>query len=87
MEVQNKIKLLSKLAAFECEGKPDLKRHIYNASTPEGRKPILKVMQSTYCEKNCDYCIFRRDRDETPRLFIPPRSSQRALWSSFLRGR
>ncbi len=79
MDRYKKIKLLSRLASFECEKNPDLGRCIYSASTPYGKKPILKVLQSTYCDKNCDYCMFRRDRDSTPRVFISPEDLARGF--------
>ncbi len=87
MDTQKKLRLLSKLARFECEREPDLGRCIYNASTPRGRKPILKTMLSTYCDKNCDYCIFRRDRDSTPRLFIKPEDLAKGFMELYRRGK
>ncbi|WP_457600561.1 radical SAM protein [Hydrogenivirga sp.] len=87
MDPQKKLRLLTRLAKFECEKEPDLTGCIYDASTPKGKKPILKVMQSTYCDKNCDYCIFRRDREETPRLFISPEDLARGFMELYRRGR
>ncbi|EDP75951.1 radical SAM protein [Hydrogenivirga sp. 128-5-R1-1] len=87
MDAQKKLRLLSKLARFECEREPELEGCIYNASTPRGKKPILKVMQSTYCDKNCDYCVFRRDRDSTPRLYIPPEELARGFMELYRKGR
>jgi predicted DNA-binding helix-hairpin-helix protein len=57
------------------------------ASTPKGKIPILKVMQTTMCDKNCLYCAFRRDRDETPWLYIPPDQLARSFMEPYKRGR
>jgi predicted DNA-binding helix-hairpin-helix protein len=42
-------------------------------------------MQSTYCDKNCDYCIFRRDRESTPRLYIEPEALAKGFWELYSR--
>jgi hypothetical protein len=55
MEERQKIRLLSRLASFERDGDANLEDCIYIASTPQGRVPILKVMQTTMCDKNCLY--------------------------------
>ena len=86
MNLWKRLDLLSKLARFEYEGSLDLRGCIYEASTPEGRKPILKIMLSTYCEKNCDYCVFRRNRDSTPRLFIKPEELARGFIELYRKG-
>jgi len=87
MEDWQKIRLLSRLAGFERDGDVDLEDCIYMASTPKGKVPILKVMQTTMCDKNCLYCAFRRDRDETPRLYIPPDQLARSFMELYRRGR
>lgn len=87
MDHQKKLKLLSKLASFECEREPNLEGCIYDASTPRGKKPILKVMQSTYCDKNCDYCVFRRDREATPRIYISPEDLAKGFIELYQKGR
>lgn len=45
---------------------------ISNVSTPTGKKPILKTMLTTACERNCYYCPFRAGRAKTPRMTITP---------------
>ncbi len=45
---------------------------ITNVSTPKGKKPILKTMMTTACEKNCFYCPFRTGRSKTHRITIKP---------------
>ncbi len=41
-------------------------------STPNGKKPILKTMLTTACERNCYYCPFRAGRTKTTRVTISP---------------
>ncbi len=45
---------------------------ISNVSTPTGKKPILKTMLTTACERNCFYCPFRAGRGKTKRVTISP---------------
>src|SRR5712692_9118058 len=41
---------------------------ITNVVTPTGKKPILKTMMTTACERNCLYCPFRAGRSKTQRM-------------------
>ena len=41
---------------------------ITNVVTPAGKKPILKAMMTTACERNCFYCPFRAGRSKTQRM-------------------
>ena len=41
---------------------------IYYAKTRKGRFPLLKVLFTNFCERNCLYCSNRKDRDGGPRL-------------------
>src|SRR5216684_3733936 len=41
---------------------------ITNVVTPKGKKPILKTMMTTACERNCFYCPFRVGRSKTQRM-------------------
>jgi predicted DNA-binding helix-hairpin-helix protein len=45
---------------------------ISHVSTPTGRKPMLKTMLTTACERNCHYCIFRAGRSQTQRFTMTP---------------
>lgn len=45
---------------------------ISHVSTPRGKKPILKTMITTACEKNCYYCPFRAGRGKTTRITVTP---------------
>src|SRR5215471_21704746 len=45
---------------------------ITNVVTPQGKKPILKTMMTTACERNCHYCPFRAGRSKTQRVTFSP---------------
>ncbi|MEZ4864585.1 MAG: helix-hairpin-helix domain-containing protein [Caldilineaceae bacterium] len=45
---------------------------ISEVTTPTGKKPILKAMMTTACERNCFYCPFRAGRTKTERLTFTP---------------
>ena len=45
---------------------------ISDVSTPHGKKPILKAMVTTACERNCHYCPFRAGRSKSRRLAFQP---------------
>ena len=45
---------------------------ITNVMTPKGKKPILKTMMTTACERNCFYCPFRAGRSKTQRVTFSP---------------
>ncbi|HRA65349.1 MAG TPA: radical SAM protein [Caldilinea sp.] len=45
---------------------------ISEVSTPTGKKPMLKAMMTTACERNCFYCPFRAGRSKTPRITYTP---------------
>jgi predicted DNA-binding helix-hairpin-helix protein len=48
-------------------------------STPKGKKPVLKAMITTACEKNCFYCPFRTGRGEIHRVTFKPDELARAF--------
>lgn len=52
---------------------------ITHVSTPKGKKPILKSMLTTACERNCYYCPFRAGRGKTRRITISPDEMARAF--------
>jgi predicted DNA-binding helix-hairpin-helix protein len=52
---------------------------ISNVSTPTGKKPILKTMLTTACERNCYYCPFRAGRSKTQRMTISPDALAKAF--------
>lgn len=45
---------------------------ISEVSTPYGKKPLLKSMMTTACERNCFYCPFRAGRSKTQRITFSP---------------
>ncbi|MCB9137630.1 MAG: helix-hairpin-helix domain-containing protein [Caldilineaceae bacterium] len=45
---------------------------ISEVSTPTGKKPLLKAMMTTACERNCFYCPFRAGRSKTQRITFTP---------------
>src|SRR5258707_15234796 len=45
---------------------------ITNVTTPTGKRPILKTMMTTACERNCFYCRFRAGRSKTQRMTFTP---------------
>ncbi len=45
---------------------------ISEVSTPTGKKPLLKAMMTTACERNCFYCPFRAGRSKTQRVTFTP---------------
>lgn len=45
---------------------------ISEVTTPQGKKPVLKAMMTTACEKNCYYCPFRAGRSQTQRVTFTP---------------
>lgn len=57
----------------------DLSGCISFVSTPTGKKPILKTMLTTACERNCYYCPFRAGRAKMKRMTISPDDTARAF--------
>jgi predicted DNA-binding helix-hairpin-helix protein len=45
---------------------------ISDVTTPAGKKPVLKAMMTTACERNCYYCPFRAGRNQTKRVTFTP---------------
>ena len=45
---------------------------ITEVSTPRGKKPVLKAMVTTACEKDCYYCPFRAGRAQMKRTTFKP---------------
>jgi predicted DNA-binding helix-hairpin-helix protein len=52
---------------------------ITNVSTGTGKKPVLKTMLTTACERNCYYCPFRAGRSRTERVTFTPDAMARAF--------
>ncbi len=73
MEIHAKIQQLEEAAQFEAcleagepaprpASRPDLHKSIALLHAGGRRKPILKILQTSACEKNCFYCPFRAGR-------------------------
>lgn len=45
---------------------------ISEVTTPTGKKPVLKSMMTTACERNCFYCPFRAGRNKMQRVTFQP---------------
>ena len=52
---------------------------IRNVVTPTGKKPMLKAMMTTACERNCFYCPFRAGRSKTHRMTFSPDEMAKAF--------
>lgn len=84
-DAYQKLSLLDDAMRFEPAGaQPHLEKEaprqrtpkplpcISEVSTPMGKKPILKAMMTTACERNCYYCPFRAGRNQTKRFTFTP---------------
>ncbi len=60
----------SERLAFDAGG--GIMSCIAHVTTPHGKKPVLKAMVTTACEKNCYYCPFRAGRGEMRRVAFTP---------------
>src|SRR5690349_16205412 len=81
-DTAQKLEMLSSADEFEPAGEqpesesrsPRQKRLpcVTEVSTPTGKKPVLKAMVTTACEKNCFYCPFRAGRSKMRRVTFQP---------------
>ncbi len=78
---------MSRLASFERDVDYNFESCVFYASTPKGKVPILKLMQTTMCDKNCVYCAFRRDRDETIRIALKPEEIAKGFMELYKAGK
>ncbi len=61
-------------------------RWFYPAVLPDGRKVILlKILQSSFCENNCNYCALRKGRN-IYRTYIPPETLARITYEFYKKG-
>lgn len=79
-----KLSLLDDATRFEPAGDQPVGEHqatprapkplpcISEVATPTGKKPMLKAMITTACERNCFYCPFRAGRSQTTRVTYTP---------------
>lgn len=95
MDTLQRIDLLGSGAKHDiCRGcgtrssrvRDELGRWIYPAVRPDGKRiSMLKVLQSNACERDCDYCANRSQRD-TPRASFSPDALARAFDQMVQRG-
>ena len=79
-----KLSLLDDATRFEPAGDQPVGEHqapprapkplpcISEVATPTGKKPMLKAMMTTACERNCFYCPFRTGRSQMTRVTYTP---------------
>jgi predicted DNA-binding helix-hairpin-helix protein len=74
MDIHHKIETLTEDASLEQEGPPVLSREQRKAQfiahsrchvlhPQQGQMPVLKIMQTSACERNCHYCPFQAGRN------------------------
>lgn len=89
MDLQQKINTLSQEAAFECDGSPRLDRDSRKArfiahsrswvTHPQrGKIPLMRIMQTSACERNCRYCPFQAGSNHR-RVSLNPAELARAF--------
>ncbi len=55
-----------------CPAGPDMFPYVSHLAAPDGRRtPILKVLQTSICQNDCNYCAFRSGRDFRRAHFTP----------------
>jgi predicted DNA-binding helix-hairpin-helix protein len=74
MDINAKLESLSQSAALDCEGPPTLTREQRKAQfiahsrhlvthPQRGKMPVMRIMQTSACERNCYYCPFQAGRN------------------------
>jgi len=82
-DTQQKLEMMTDAGQFDCDGEPALspqaqhKRDFLSKSVvqvlcPDGPMTVLRTMQTSACEKNCNYCPFRAGRNRIPRISFTP---------------
>jgi predicted DNA-binding helix-hairpin-helix protein len=60
-----------------CAGSRDMVPYVSHVTAPNGqRTPVLKVLQTSFCQNNCLYCGFRAGRDIRRGHFTPDELAQ-----------
>jgi predicted DNA-binding helix-hairpin-helix protein len=70
MDLHQKVDTLEQAAALDCEGPPALTRQerkeqfiahsrVYVTHPQRGKIPVMRIMQTSACERNCYYCPFQ----------------------------
>lgn len=74
MDIRQKIENLSHSAALDCEGQPILTNaerkaqfiehsRVYVTHPQRGKVPVMRILQTSACERNCYYCPFQAGRN------------------------
>jgi predicted DNA-binding helix-hairpin-helix protein len=74
MNVRQKVETLSQGATLDCEGPPALTREerkaqfinhsrAYVTHPQRGKIPVMRILQTSACERNCHYCPFQAGRN------------------------
>ncbi len=74
MDIRQKINTLSNSATLDCEGPPTLTREerkaqfiehsrAYVTHPQRGKVPVMRILQTSACERNCYYCPFQAGRN------------------------
>lgn len=74
MDIRQKVDSLTQSATFDCEGPPALTREerkaqfiahsqVYVTHPQRGKIPLMRIMQTSACERNCYYCPFQAGRN------------------------
>ncbi len=74
MDLQQKVDTLSATAVLDCEGPPRLTQEQHNAQfidnsrvfvthPHKGKIPVMRILQTSACERNCHYCPFQAGRN------------------------
>jgi predicted DNA-binding helix-hairpin-helix protein len=74
MDIHQKIDTLEQAASLDCEGPPALTRQerkaqfiahsrAYVTHPQRGKIPVMRIMQTSACERNCYYCPFQAGRN------------------------
>lgn len=74
MDLHRKVETLSQAATLDCEGPPTLSREerkaqfvdhsrAYVTHPQRGKIPVMRIMQTSACERNCYYCPFQAGRN------------------------
>lgn len=82
MDIREKVGLLGQAATFDCEGPPQLSREERKAQfiahsrtlvthPQRGKMPVMRIMQTSACERNCYYCPFQAGRNYRRVLLSP----------------
>jgi predicted DNA-binding helix-hairpin-helix protein len=74
MDLHQKVDTLEQAASLDCEGLPSLTREerksqfiahsrVFVTHPQRGKIPVMRIMQTSACERNCYYCPFQAGRN------------------------